>query len=164
MREIEGYNGNYMIDMSGNVLSVRRGKLLTPYTVKDGVQKVCLRKDGKAKAESVHRLVALTFLSNPDSKPQVDHIDGNKHNNKLENLRWCTNEENQEFRSQQNNDGSSSVSSRIKFGDTVYNSISSLARYLASIRGSKSETIRKELKAVRYGGKFIYGEWCELVT
>lgn len=50
---------------------------------------------GKRRHPKIHRLVALAFLSNPDNKPQINHIDGNKENNSVKNLEWATNGENQ---------------------------------------------------------------------
>ena len=50
--------------------------------------------NGQRKIRSGHRMVALTFLDNPKSKPYVNHIDGNKINNTLNNLEWCTHQEN----------------------------------------------------------------------
>jgi HNH endonuclease/NUMOD4 motif len=50
---------------------------------------------GLCRKESVHRLVALAFIPNPEAKPLIDHINGNKHDNRVENLRWATHAENQ---------------------------------------------------------------------
>lgn len=56
---------------------------------------VTLYTDGKPSRHSVHRLLAQTFIPNPDNKPQVNHIDGNRLNNALDNLEWVTQSENQ---------------------------------------------------------------------
>lgn len=55
--------------------------------------------NGKKKYEFVHRLVALTFLDNPDKLPEVDHIDRNRGNNNIENLRWVSKSENNKNKS-----------------------------------------------------------------
>ena len=57
----------------------------------------------------------------------------------------------------------SRISSKILWGDKEYPSIRELARVIAEERGSKVDTVRKEIKIVRYGGKILYGKWCELV-
>lgn len=163
MRDVVNYEGLYTINSNGDVFSVAKNLQLRAATVKDGVLKVCLTKDGIAKRKSVHRLVAEAFIPNPDNKPQVDHIDGNKHNNSVHNLRWCTNQENQQYREQQGNSGKEHTAKPVKWGDNVYTSIRALAAVIAASRNSSAETVRKELKAVRYGGKTLYGAWCELV-
>ena len=74
---------------------IRKGKILKPYKNKKGYLICDIRVDGKRKIVPLHRLVALAFIPNVDNKPQVNHIDGNKQNNCVENLEWCTNSENQ---------------------------------------------------------------------
>jgi hypothetical protein len=163
MKDIQGYEGLYKVTEGGKIWSCNKQRFMSPITKKDGVQKVSLSKNGQKKQKSVHRLVAETFIDNPENKPQVDHIDGNKQNNNAENLRWCTNEENQAYRWEQGNTGAKDIGKPILWGDKEYPSIRALAREIAAIRGSKEETVRKELKAVRYGPKTLYGKYCEII-
>lgn len=68
-------------------------------TSKKGYKKVLIRDNGRERTVFVHRLVALAFVPNPDNKPQVNHKDGNKANNRPENLEWVTLAENMRHRS-----------------------------------------------------------------
>lgn len=86
LKEIDGYQ----ITEAGKVISPY-GKELKQYETKKEYFTVSF----KGKAIGVHRLVALAFIPNPEDKPQVNHIDGNKKNNHYTNLEWCTNRENQ---------------------------------------------------------------------
>ena len=69
-------------------------KVVSSHENQQGYMMVNLRKEGKVKMASVHRLVALTFIPNPENLPMVNHIDGVKTNNAIENLEWCTNRDN----------------------------------------------------------------------
>lgn len=98
-RDVPGYEGYYQVSNLGRV------KRIKPYwTRKCGVLKggkdrkqytqVTLSKNGKHTLAKVHRLVAQAFIPNPENKPMIDHIDGNRGNNSVKNLRWCTMKEN----------------------------------------------------------------------
>ena len=69
-------------------------RILKPQVIRNGYLHVPLSKAGKWKWFSIHRLVALCFIPNPEGKKQVNHIDGVKFNNHVSNLEWCTNDEN----------------------------------------------------------------------
>lgn len=100
-RDIKGYEGYYKVSNLGNVMSIARNgtikqnKILKPNTDKGGYSYVCLHKKGTTKTIKVHRLVASEFVKNPQNKPEVNHIDGNKKNNEASNLEWVTSSENQ---------------------------------------------------------------------
>ena len=76
-------------------LDNRKGKQLRPSVDKDGYERVVLTKDGIRKTYSVHKLVSLAFIPNPENKTTINHIDGNKRNNNVSNLEWATEKENQ---------------------------------------------------------------------
>ena len=100
-RDIKGYEGKYKISSHGRVKSLpKEGNaykevMLKPLITNKGYSRVCLFKNNSRKYVSIHRLVADTFISNPYNKPQVNHIDGNKTNNKVDNLEWCNQSENE---------------------------------------------------------------------
>lgn len=86
---------NYKINNLGQVLNIKRNKILKiDKSNGRGYCNITLYKNGKAYRKVIHRLVAETFIPNPENKPQVNHIDGNKHNNCKENLEWVTQSEN----------------------------------------------------------------------
>ena len=91
--EVKGYE-NYIIYNDGDVYSRYRNRYLKHKTQRSGHKFVCLYKNKDSEAFRVHRLVALHYIPNPDNKDCVDHIDGNKSNNNVKNLRWTTHREN----------------------------------------------------------------------
>lgn len=98
-RDISGYEGLYQVSNLGNVKSLKFGKeRIMKYTInRGGYYHLELSSKGKCKQYNVHRLVALAFIPNPDNKECVDHINGVRLDNRVENLRWCTKEENANF-------------------------------------------------------------------
>lgn len=87
---VPGYEGLYEISNLGNVKSLRSGKLLKQASNKDGYKMVSLTVKGKSRGFSVHRLVALAFIPNPENLPEINHMDENPSNNCADNLEWCT--------------------------------------------------------------------------
>lgn len=98
-RQVVGYEGLYEVSNLGNVRSLNyanRGyvKNLTPTLKNHGYLDVCLSKGKSQRCIRVHRLVAMAFLDNPNSLPQVNHINENKLDNRVENLEWVPSKQN----------------------------------------------------------------------
>jgi hypothetical protein len=96
-KDVVGYEDHFMINEEGQVYSKRTNRLLKLVDNHCGYQMLNTRlggRCGKAYSLRVHRLVAEAFIPNPDNKPQVNHIDGDKCNNRVSNLGWVTAKEN----------------------------------------------------------------------
>lgn len=98
-KDIKGYEGRYMVSNHGEILSTKfngkgKSRILKQNDKGRGYLSVSLYKDKKVKPRTVHRIVAETFIPNPNNLPQINHIDGNKKNNNINNLEWCTAKEN----------------------------------------------------------------------
>lgn len=92
-KDVENYNGIYQISSFGNLKTLRTNTLIKQEMNK-GYFEANLCKNGKVQHVRIHRLVAQAFIPNPLNKPHINHIDGNKSNNNINNLEWCTHKEN----------------------------------------------------------------------
>ena len=115
----------------------RKGKELKPKVDRYGYESVTLTKDGLRKSYTVHRLVATAFIDNPEVKPTVNHINGNKRDNRIENLEWATHKEQKRHSidnglCQKNIDAlqkwNKRVSIKVVFNGVRYDSINQAAR------------------------------------
>jgi hypothetical protein len=106
-KDVVGYEGLYQVSNIGRIKSVKRyansksnklrsvpEKIIKSKINKHGYECVQLHDDGARKHITVHRVVALAFITNSCGKPQINHIDGIKTNNSVTNMEWCTNSEN----------------------------------------------------------------------
>ena len=101
--DIPGYEGLYAINNVGDIYCYSKQRpvrglvaerIMGKYKESRGYTQACFSKAGKRKFFKVHRLVAAVFIPNPSNKPYVNHKDGNKRNNRVDNLEWCTCSEN----------------------------------------------------------------------
>ena len=141
--EIEGYN-NYLIYEDGRVQNKKTKRYLKNKTNSNGY--ICLKvcKDGITKNLSIHRLIALHYIPNPDNKICVDHINRDRSDNRIDNLRWATHSENSQNRT---------ITERNKLGiqNISYNKSKDSYRYRKEINGVKHSKYFKTIEdAIEY--------------
>ena len=88
------FDTKYAISNKGKLINVKNGKELKTRINMNGYLEVQLSTNGTKRTYRIHRLVAIAFLDNIENKPYINHKDGNKQNNCIENLEWCTAKEN----------------------------------------------------------------------
>jgi len=103
--EIQGFE-NYLIYEDGRVFTKKYNRFLTHKNHNSGYNAVTLYKNNKCKNLLLHRLIAIHYIPNPENKPYVDHINRDKSDNRVENLRWATNSENQQNKGKSKNNTS----------------------------------------------------------
>lgn len=92
--DIPGYEGLYQVSNQGRVRNSKRNRLLAPHKVGAGYLQTTLSIRATRSYPLVHRLVAQAFIANPENKPHINHKNGDKTDNRVENLEWCTMSEN----------------------------------------------------------------------
>lgn len=143
---INGFD-NYAISNYGNIKNVKNNKVLTPRISENGYKEYVFCQNGIRKNFKIHRLVALYFIDNPDKKPYVNHIDGDKLNNNVSNLEWCTAKENDEHaRKTGLKDGNKPIvaTNVITNESIVFNSVSEASGILGINKGTIHKVLQKK--------------------
>lgn len=96
-KDVTGYEGLYQVSNTGKVKTLQKQvgrkeaeKIMKPSVIWTGYLRIGLRKNGKSKNTYIHRIVAQEFIENPEHKPIINHKNGNRQDNRVENLEWCT--------------------------------------------------------------------------
>lgn len=156
-----GYEDEYEISNTGIIRSkdrlcidslgrkrFRKGKELRPDIAQNGYYRVTLCRGGRKNQQYLHRLIAIHFISNPENKPQINHKDGDKLNNSVDNLEWVTAKENTVH----------------AYKNDLINVRSGKRHHNHGVFGSKSKRAKKVLRTnIKTGEEKIYGALIETV-
>lgn len=95
-KDLKNYEGLYKVSSCGRIISTKRYKKEAKYghNTPKGYKFFIISKNKKTKSVLMHRIIAETFIPNPENKPYINHINGDRSDNRVENLEWCTEREN----------------------------------------------------------------------
>ena len=148
-RDVRG-NPGYEVSSSGEVKNIKTGKILKPGRHRQGYSMVHLSDQNVVHGKTVHRLVAEAFIPNPEQKPQVNHIDGNKSNNQVSNLEWNTGSENTVHAYRTGLfDGRPKVSVKIVETGEVFESVQRCAETIGGNKGNISSCMHGRLDSYK---------------
>lgn len=156
-RAIEGYP-NYKVSNHGNVKNILTGRVLKACMNGIGYYYVRLSADGPPTSKAVHQLVANAWLRNPNAHACVDHKDSDKSNNRRNNLRWCTYQQNGQNKkmARNNTSGCKGVSLHIRTGRYQASiCVGGLHKYIGSYQTLQEAKQARLNEALRHFGLFV---------
>lgn len=138
-KDIKGFVGIYKVSSLGNIYSIRSKRNLSTWKDKDGYLRCNLKNRGIVKQASIHRIVASEFIENKNLKPEVNHKNGIRSDNRVENLEWVTTLENQRHKI--------NVLGYVPSKESIKKMIEGAKRYarITSVRKERSERMKKML-------------------
>ena len=161
-KPIKGWEDKYSITNDGRVYSYFSNKYLKPVFDKDGYATVNLSRDNVVRKYKIHRLVAETFVDNPNNKQEVNHKDFNRSNNWFENLEQVTQEENDDWSKLHGHNGRYDIQKAYTFTN-VFNgnsfTILGFKNVLKQFGGSKRNFIDRVQKYANTGAYIKYGRF-----
>lgn len=140
---------NYEVSSDGRVRNTKTGRVLRSSMNKDGYQYVGLCLNGNRKNHKIHRLVASIFIPNPKNKPDVNHINGNKADNRIENLEWVNASENAKHAYQMGLRSDNQHCRCIETGQ-IFESQNHAAKYFGCCQGSIRDSIHTGCRCKGY--------------
>lgn len=154
-KDIAGYEGLYKISNKGAVKKLGRieGKKVFKEKIikqskRNGYRQLSLRKNKLNIRFIVHRLMGFTFLQNPENKPQINHLNGIRHDNRVENLEWCTHSENRRHAVEFLNASKKKVQLNGKY---IFHSIQSAEKVTGICKTTISQNVNGHIETTKAG-------------
>lgn len=147
---------NYLITKDGNIFSKRSNKYLKLRNMSSGYLSIGLSKNGDKKDFYVHRLVAKTYIENPNEYKEVNHIDSNKQNNNIDNLEWCTSSKNMIHHVAQSKNLFKRKIIQLSMEGEIINQFNSIKDASTETRIDKSSIVRVCKNKQKHAGNYLW--------